>query len=82
VSDVPTYSHDGDSGLDEAVYQFDSWGNTPREAKLLADALRAALGVKQHWQAAFIENRFARPDTETGLHREITMVRFQYRRSG
>lgn len=60
ISDVPTYSHSGDSGLDEAVYQFSCWGNTPREAKLLANALRAVLGSNVHWQAAFVENRFAR----------------------
>lgn len=78
ISDAPTYSHSGDSGLDEAVYQFSCWGNTPRIAKQVAEALRAALKSKIHWQAAFIENRFGRPDPETGLSREIVMVRFMY----
>jgi len=77
VSCVPTYSHGGDSGLDEAVMQFSCWGNSPRDAKRMADALRDALPAKVYWQSAFIELRFARPDAETGLSREVVMVRFQ-----
>lgn len=77
ISRVPGYSHSGDSGLDEVLMQFSCWGNSPLEAKQVADALRLALGRKMYWQAAFIENRFARPDVETGLSREIVIVRFQ-----
>ncbi len=77
VSRVPSYSHSGDSGLDEAVFQFSCWGNSPRIAKQVADGLRAALRVPLYWQAAFIDNRFSRDDPETGLSREIVMVRFQ-----
>jgi len=79
VTNVPNYSHDGDSGLDEMVYQLDCWANGPREAKLLAEALRVGLRVKTNrWSAAFIENKMSREDEETGLSRETLMVRFWY----
>jgi hypothetical protein len=47
VSESATYSHDGDSNLDMARYQFDCYGSTKVSARTVKDALRTLLSGKK-----------------------------------
>ena len=79
----PNYSHSGDSGLDDALYQLSCWAKTPLEAETLAAQVRAAFGgvtvtVSGTKFTAFAENLRARSEPETGLERVIMDVRFMH----
>lgn len=82
INDAPSYSHGGDSGLDDGLYQFSCWGRTPLEAKQVAVQVRAALGGKSATLTdgtkftAFVENVLSNDDAETGLFRVNVDVRF------
>jgi hypothetical protein len=83
LNTAPDYSHNGDSGLDDALYQFACWGNTPLSARGVADQVRAALGGKSAGLpdgtkfTAFVEAIRAMDDAESGLARVMVDVRFQ-----
>lgn len=47
VSESATYSHDGDSNLDTARYQFDCYGSTKVSSRAVKDALRSLLSGKK-----------------------------------
>ena len=82
VSDVPAYSHGGDSGLDEARYQFTCWGSTPLQVRQLAIQVRVALGGKVVALPdgtkfrSLIESMRRSDEPTTGLYRFIVDVNF------
>ena len=83
ISTKPNYSHGGDSGLDDALYQFTCWATTPLLAAQLAAQVRSAFGavtatVSGVKFTGFVENVYPDPEPETGLSRVIVEVSFMH----
>jgi hypothetical protein len=83
ISTIPAYSHSGNSGLDDAVYQFACWAKTPLEAHALAAQVRAVFDgvttvVNGTMFTAFVDGSRSSPDAETGLERVLVDVSFQH----
>ena len=82
ISSRPTTTHDGDSGLATALFQFDCFAATYTAAKALAAALRATLSgtsdLSRGIHAAILTATADRQNTDTG-HRWVEMeIRVTY----
>lgn len=73
VSTVPTYSHSGDSALDDVRVQLTIWAGSDDVADALAAQARDAMSGWRaaHGTPAFLENDVDMSVPETGVHQRV-----------
>jgi len=83
-SEGPTYSHDGDAGLERVRVQFDCWGETYDAAVALFTELKTLIsGFRGTWADVavghcLLEGWHDEDDEEAGLHRRSVDALIQY----